>query len=121
MKKWLNHEFSSGPYTGEDFKQFNRDFRTTLKRKIKPYPLEIRNWNRGHYYLSGFLYNQETEKYVYFSISDVRPKANLNNILIRTAKNEKDYTGGMNNFVTLEEIGEAANRLTTNKDRITAN
>ena len=68
----------------------------------------------GHYYFSGFA--TKNSKIIYFSISDVRhfpPTGGGADLLIRTAKDYKDYTGGSNNYSSLEteEIQELANKL----------
>ena len=98
---FLQWEFSSGGTTGEDFIIFARKFKQYIKSQL-PKNDEIVNFSRGHYILSGFI--KRGEKFVYFSISDVRFFGNSwsNDILIRTAKDENDYTGGVNNSTSLE-------------------
>ena len=114
IKNWLKWEFSSGSITGEDFKRFASDFKKEIKRRL-PVGAKLVQWNVGHYYISGFIKNEDN-KYVYFSISDVRYFRNdwYNNILVRTAKDENDYTGGSNNFTSLEnftqKVAELLNR-----------
>jgi hypothetical protein len=75
---------------------------------------ELVNWNRGHFYISAFFKNKLTEKLIYISCSDVRffPNEWCFNILIRTVKHDKDYSGGANNFTSLYTIYEDAVRLT---------
>ena len=65
----------------------------------------------GHYILSGFI--ERDGRYVYFSISDVRYFKNkwAENILIREAKNEEDYTGGSNGYTTLERFEQDVEEL----------
>tara|TARA_R110000765_G_scaffold13519_5_gene40427 strand:+ start:6089 stop:6400 length:312 start_codon:yes stop_codon:yes gene_type:complete len=68
----------------------------------------------GYYYFSGFA--TKNNKAIYFSISDVRhfpPTGGGADLLIRTAKDYKDYTGGSNNYSSLEteEIQELSNKL----------
>lgn len=101
LKKYLDYEFSSGPYTGEDYKSFQRKYLNYLKTLSKENGWELCNASKGHYWLSAFF--KFNDKYVYCSISDVRffPNEWYNNILIRTAKNDKDYHGGCNNYTTL--------------------
>jgi|GEM_PF-4130051 len=71
--------------------------------------IEIKVSN-GYYYFSGFA--EKNGKLIYFSISDVRhfPKERL---LLRTATDRKDYTGGPNNYAELnnDDINRIANRL----------
>ena len=71
-------------------------------------------FSNGPYYFSGFA--TKNNKVIYFSISDVRhfpPTGGDADLLIRTAKDYKDYTGGSNNYSSLkiEEIQELANKL----------
>ena len=56
--------------------------------------------NNGHYYISGFF--KVGEQPFYISISDVR-HFTINNILIRTAKDYKDFTGGSNHYLTIQD------------------
>lgn len=58
----------------------------------------------GHYFVSGFL-RDSNGNYVYFSKQDWDSVSNVkwlrNEILVRTAKSRKDYTGGNNGYATL--------------------
>ena len=105
--------FSSGGTTGEDFKVFARKYKNHIQKQLKSVGLELTNFSSGHYIGSGFVTNGS--KFVYFSYSDVRhfPNSWFNNILIRTAEHEKDYTGGHNNYTTLENFAEDVKRLIT--------
>ena len=108
--KWINHEFSSGCTTGRDFRDFSKEFKSNVKKRL-PGPITLEKYNSGHYYLSGFLYNNKTNKWCYFSIMDVRGSRN-EQVMIRTAKDERDFTGGRNNWIKFEEIGDMALSLT---------
>ena len=114
MEKWLTHEFSSGGYTGEDFNKFARELKQEIKSQFGKAELELFLFTKGHYYISGFVFNPKTEKYAYFSISDVRYSRNewWSNVLIRTAKNAKDYTGGFNQYCPLMALGKATEHIT---------
>ena len=104
LKKYLDYEFSSGCYTGEDYKSFERKYINYLKFIARENGWELVNVGKNHYEFSAFFkYN---DKYVYFSISDVRFWQNdwYNNILIRTAKSSKDYRGGNNYRTTLPTL-----------------
>lgn len=62
-------------------------------------------FNVGHYYISGFFtcnFTSGTQMY-YFSLSDVRCMLFGNKLLVRTAKHNKDWTGGQNNHIEIEE------------------
>ena len=103
-------EFSNGSTTGADFQVFARLFKACIKKSLPP-DAQLVEFHKGHYYLSGF--SQRGDRFVYFSISDVRhfPNAWHSNILIRTARSAKDYTGGSNGYTTLERFSEDVERL----------
>ena len=98
FKDW---KFSSGGTTGEDFNIFARLFKKHIQKNL-PVGSNLVAFSKGHYYVSGFV--ERGDKFVYFSVPDVRffPGEWYNNILVRTAKHEKDYTGGSNGSTTLE-------------------
>ena len=105
IKRWLDYDFvSSSGLTGE-FALFVKEYKKAIKGIISP-NLELVEFTRGHFYISGFLKNITSGKFIYFSTSDVRGKNNewYNSILIRTAKNIKDYTGGANRFTEFEKL-----------------
>ena len=66
---------------------------------------------RGFYCASGFI--ERDGKFVYFSISDVRHFQHVwsTAILVRTAKDGHDYTGGNNNFADLAGFEPLVDRL----------
>lgn len=113
MNKWLNHQFSTGVYTGEDYLKFQRDARTDLKKQANATGFDLHQFNKNHYNFSAVLRHRETGKFVYVSISDVRFFNNqwFDHVLIRTMAHDKDWTGGMNNYCQWDEIGHAALRL----------
>ena len=108
---WLGYEFESSSELTPEFVAFARDFRKAIVQNL-PMDCDLVNWSRGHFYVFGFIRNCDG-RFVYFSISDVRhfPDAWYNNILIRTAKHEKDYTGGVNIYTDLEGFKFAVEEL----------
>ena len=106
LKKYLDYEFSSGCYTGEDYKQFERKYISILKKMCKENNWCLVKFNKNHYCFSAFIKGGTENKYVYISISDVRYFSNdwYKHILIRKAKNEVDYKGGFNHYTTLEKL-----------------
>lgn len=106
LKKYINYKFSTGCYTGEDYKSFQTKYINYLKSMCKENKWQLVNVGKNHYCFSAFIKGGIENRYVYISISDVRYFANewYNHILVRTAKNEVDYKGGFNNFVTLENL-----------------
>ena len=108
MHKWRRHSFSSGTTNGDDFKQFFSEFKTTLKRECKKLGIEVIPFKINHYCFTGFV--KKDGKYIYFSVGDVRYDGVwFNRILYRTAKHEKDWTGGGNNWTTLENLVDDIN------------
>ena len=112
LEKYLTHEFSTGGYTGEDYKTFQRKYINYLRSLCKENGWELLNPCKGHYEFAVFIRNQ-AGNHLYLSISDVRFWKNewYNRILIRTAAHEKDYHGGRNNYTHLRELPQTAQRL----------
>ena len=112
LEKYIDYEFSSGCYTGEDYKSFQTKYINFLRSICKQNHWQLVNVGRNHYCFSAFIKSAEN-KCVYVSISDVRFFTNewYNNILIRTAKNEQDYYGGFNHRTTLKELEKKAMEL----------
>lgn len=112
LEKYIDYEFSSGCYTGDDYKSFQTKYINFLRSICKQNHWQLVNVGRNHYCFSVFIKSAEN-KCVYISISDVRFFANewYSNILIRTAKNEQDYHGGFNHRTTLKELEMKAMEL----------
>lgn len=112
LEKYIDYEFSSGCYTGDDYKSFQTKYINFLRSICKQNHWQLVNVGRNHYCFSAFIKSAES-KCVYVSISDVRFFTNewYNNILIRTAKNEQDYHGGFNHRTTLKELEMKAMEL----------
>jgi hypothetical protein len=111
MNKWLNNQFQSSSSTTQEFKSFARDFNKYLVKELGT-DYKVVDFSRGHFYVSGFIQNKQGQ-YIYFSTSDVRffPNEWYDNVLIRTAKDVKDYSGGANKRTTLKNIKESIERL----------
>lgn len=112
LEKYIDYEFSSGCYTGDDYKSFQTKYINFLRSICKQNHWQLVNVGRNHYCFSAFIKSAEN-KCVYVSISDVRFFTNewYSNILIRTAKNEQDYYGGFNHRTTLKELDMKAMEL----------
>lgn len=113
ISKWLDYLFESSSGLTEEFDQFAREYKKAVIKQL-PDNCELVSFNRGHFYMSAFIRNNETKKLVYISTSDVRHFSNswYNNILIRTAQHDKDYTGGSNCFTTYLKLKENIEKLT---------
>ena len=105
LKKYVGYEFSSGCYTGDDYKSFHTKYINYLRTMCQSNHWQRVNVGRNHYCFSAFIKSAEN-KCVYVSISDVRYFSDewYNHILIRTAKDEQDYRGGFNNYTTLDGL-----------------
>ena len=106
MKAYLYRRIEDyGGTTSPDYKTFERKYRNYIKKVASENDGELVKFNPSHYEFSCFV--RRNGKYVYISISDVRYWHNqwYNNILIRTAQNDKDYRGGSNNYCSLDELG----------------
>lgn len=112
LKKYLDYEFSSGCSTGQDYKTFQTKYINYLRTICRENNWQLVGILRGHYEFAVFVKNTDN-KYVYISIDDVRycPNKWFNNILIRKAKNEEDYTGGSNNYYSLPVLQFAIHQL----------
>lgn len=112
LEKYIDYEFSSGCYTGDDYKSFQTKYINFLRSMCKQNHWQLVNVGRNHYCFSAFIKSAEN-KCVYVSISDVRFFTNewYSNILIRTAKNEQDYHGGFNHRTTLKGLEMKAMEL----------
>ena len=106
LKQYINFEFSTGCYTGNDYKTFQTKYINYLRTMCKENNWSLIKVNKNHYCFSAFIKGGTENKYVYISISDVRYFNNdwYNHILVRTSKNEVDYKGGFNHYTTLDKL-----------------
>ena len=81
------------------FKLFKKEFTELLVNKFCISKEDILIGKPNHFDMSGFFkyYNQ----WIYFSIGDLR--WSNDSMLIRTAKYQKDYTGGSDHYITLSD------------------
>jgi len=86
----------SGSDLGQDFKDFFRKEKSRLTKILKEKGCTNIDMSYGFYYFSGFFTSPSGQVY-YFSCSDVR-HFGYEKLLIRTAKDYKDYTGGSNQY-----------------------
>ena len=119
MSKWYGFDFEQSDEceTGYDRKSFNRfsqDFKKEINSQLKDIGGEVHVFSKNHFSLSGFI--KKDEKLIYFSIDDVR-NYNLFDketiILIRTAKHDKDYTGGSNSYTNFDAFRKDVENLFT--------
>ena len=71
LQKYLNYEFSTGCYTGNDYKSFQTKYINFLKDICSSNNWKLVNVGKNHYCFSAFIKGGTENKYVYISISDV--------------------------------------------------
>lgn len=114
LRKWLNHTFSSGCYTGEDYTKFQSEYFRWLKKAMPQYKVTV---SGNHYEFSAVVERAgndgEPSRFVYISISDVRafPQAWARHVLVRTMKHAKDWVGGSNTYCTAAGIPARVDEL----------
>lgn len=101
--RYIDSINSDDPYL-EVSKKFGTTFKAAVNTLIKRDGYHIVNFNAGYCYVSGFI--TDGTKYVYFSTQDFRLFEGewRKNILIRSAKHAKDYSGGINRYTTLDDL-----------------
>ena len=118
IKKYQNRTLEDwGSEMSPEAKQFAKDFKRRLTLNAKNKGIEVVNFSVSHYYFSGFL--KKNDKYVYFSYDIPRYETPIdlyglnpsNAFLVRTAKNEKDYRGGYNNFCHILQFFDLVEQL----------
>jgi len=117
--KWVGFDFNHNGWSNthenhnDGFDQFVRDFRSDLKQMVKGTKWKLHTCKGNWFYIYGFFHNEQDEKWVYFSISDVRFFKDqwYNNVLIRTAKHENDFTGGSNRSTTFSQIAYMLDKI----------
>jgi hypothetical protein len=103
MDKWINYAFQSGCHNTAEFKAFAGDFHRHVKKLCRGYVVKPRT---GHFFVSGFI--SKDGRCWYYSVSDVRFFNNEwhDRVLIRTAENDRDFSGGVNRYCALSEIAD---------------
>ena len=91
----------SGSDLGQDFKSFFRKEKARITKILQERGCTKIEMNYGFYYFSGFFTAPSGQVY-YFSCSDVRHSTYCQ-LLIRTAKDYSDFSGGSNNFVETDK------------------
>ena len=104
VKSFRNYDF-------ENF--YNGEFLPVARRELKNMAANMGaelTFNPGYFYYSAFF--KKDDKCVYIYVGDVRYNSNwYDKVLFRTAKNEKDYTGGPNRFCSYGNLENEVNSL----------
>lgn len=76
LKKYVGYEFSSGCYTGDDYKSFQTKYINFLKTMCRNNHWQLVNVGRNHYCFSAFIKSAENKcVYVMSCIQLLRNKA----------------------------------------------
>lgn len=100
-----------------EYNNFQNAFNRTAKDIAANINAEVVKTFKGHYDGSMFFKRGDKYVYVHYGNSADRTYIDLDNtgwidfIYCRTAKNDRDYTGGTNNFVTLKELADKIDEL----------
>ena len=103
MKKTIEkyaEKFESSSCLTPQFKDFWLSFNREFKKLLKELDAVETSISRGHFYVSGF-FKLADDRIYYFSLGDVR--WDKGSMLIRTATDFKDFSGGSNGFIRFDE------------------
>lgn len=87
----INRHYESSSWVTGQYKNAKAEFIKTLKKYFGKENVIVRSC--PHFEFTGFI--KYYDKYVYFSTGDLRFRV-CNSMLVRTAKNDTDWTGGHN-------------------------
>lgn len=98
-----------GSVNSADMKLFAKRFKAYIKQEICSENIELVNYYLNHYDVGGFI--KKNNHFVYFSYDiprderiDVEKSGSYYGVLYRTTKDEHDYHGEGNNFVSLKDF-----------------
>lgn len=117
VKRWQGKCLAdTGTYVSKEFNTFQNAFKRLMTEVATELGGELVNFNKGHYDVSGFI--ERNGKFVYFDYSNYmnRSRVDLRNrdaFYCRTAKDSRDYQGGYNNFVSVENCVGIIDKLLT--------
>lgn len=97
----LRKGFESSSGTTPEFLSFFRTFKSELTKILTDKGCTKIEIGKGHFYVSGFFTAPSGQVY-YISLPDVR--GNVNSMMYRTAQHYKDYTGGSNQWIDLNDV-----------------
>lgn len=103
MKKAIaetQKEFESASYRTPEYLAWHRLFKREFTKFLESRGMTGIEFSKpNHFDMSGFFKDGAKDQIWYFSVGDLRGFKDA--MLIRTAKHYKDYTGGMNQYVSL--------------------
>ena len=108
--KLLLAGFESSSGVTKEFLNFVRTFKREFTKELKSIGATDIMIGRGHFNVTGFFKSATGQPY-YFSLSDVRdleysliyyPDTVQSQLMYRTAKDYKDFTGGGNQWISID-------------------
>lgn len=114
LRKYLDHQWTSGGVAGPDYRAFQASYGRWLKKLLKGYKVEI---HPNHYEFSAVVTRKgedgAPDRYVYLSISDVRFWHNgwVYDILVRQMQHPRDWCGCRNHTAQIDTIKEWVDSL----------
>ncbi len=118
IKQWDGRRLEDwGSVVSKEFNQFQNAFKREVERLAQEGGAKLVSYSKGHYDMSGFI--EKDGIYVYFSYGALdRTKVQLTSasdfispLLMRTAKHEKDFSGGSNNHILFTQFLPTMQRL----------
>jgi hypothetical protein len=113
IRKWNGRTLQDdGACVSKEFHSFQVAFMNAMRKIANSLGGELVNYSYGHYYMSGFI--KRGNNFVYFNYDNgigqggrthvnLKDKSGWNSpLLLRTARDEKDYHGGYNNYESFE-------------------
>ena len=110
MVKLLNVALESSSYETAEFKSLFTKLRNLLKKEFNRIGATDVTFNKLHFGMSGFF--KVNEQWFYFSFSDFRSVTET--MLIRTAKDNTDYSGGSNHYLLVKDFSDSLDRFISN-------
>ena len=107
LRKWYNKSIEDyGGVTSPEYREFEKDYKSTLNEIAKEINFTLYQFNGNHYEFSAVIQDNESNKFYYISISDVRYWKNewADKILYRTMEHDKDWHGGPNHYSNLKNL-----------------
>ena len=107
IKLW-REGFESSCSETKEFHEFSKVFNKEFKKLIEAAGCSDLNMYKGHFDLNGF-FKAPDNSLRYYSMPDVRGASNASlypNLMIRFVAHDKDWTGGSNNWLSLDGDAE---------------
>jgi len=99
----LAQDFESSSGRTPQYLEFHKVFKKEFTAMLKSFTTELELSKPNHFDVTGF-FKMDDGRIYYFSVGDLRWAKD--SMLIRTADGFKDYTGGSNGFINLNDAFE---------------